>query len=115
MIKNNLGYFDYSRYKYYDYTLNHLADIFYVLNSSVNFLIYYLMGQAFRNEFLKLMSTTPCLKNLVCCEIPNVSKSKTFYSGSESSKTQFSNTKMGEGKNDFSKSASSSLEKGLDL
>jgi hypothetical protein len=30
---------------YYDYAINHLADIFYVFNSSVNFIIYCLLGR----------------------------------------------------------------------
>ena len=47
-------YFDYEKYLYYDYPLNHLADIFYVLNSAVNFIIYFLMGTSFRSQFLKL-------------------------------------------------------------
>ncbi|CAL8121266.1 unnamed protein product [Orchesella dallaii] len=49
-----------SQFKYYDYTINHLADIFYVLNSSVNFCIYCLLGKSFRTVFLKVMSSIGC-------------------------------------------------------
>ncbi|CAL8085397.1 unnamed protein product [Orchesella dallaii] len=43
-----------TQWKHYDYPINHLADIFYVLNSSVNFLIYCLLGSTFRAVFLKI-------------------------------------------------------------
>jgi len=49
------GYFDYDKYEYYDYLINQLADIGYVLNSSVNFLIYYLLGKTFRHQTILLI------------------------------------------------------------
>lgn len=39
---------------YYDYTINNLADIFYVLNSSSNFVIYCVMGKRFRDVCCKV-------------------------------------------------------------
>jgi len=46
-----------SKWEYYEYPINHLADIFYVLNSSVNFLIYSLFGSTFRTVFMKIFRT----------------------------------------------------------
>ncbi|CAL8085443.1 unnamed protein product [Orchesella dallaii] len=43
-----------SKWTHYDYTINHLADIFHVLNSSLNFLIYCLFGSKFRSVFLEM-------------------------------------------------------------
>jgi len=43
-----------SKYDHYEYTINHLADTFYVLNSSVNFLICCLFGSKFRRVFLEM-------------------------------------------------------------
>lgn len=45
-------------YNYYDYIINVLADIFYVLNSSVNFVIYCVMGRRFRD----IVKEKCCLK-----------------------------------------------------
>ncbi|ODM93732.1 FMRFamide receptor [Orchesella cincta] len=50
-----------SKWSHYDYPINHLADIFYVLNSSVNFLIYCMFGSKFRSVFLKMFKV-PCAK-----------------------------------------------------
>lgn len=38
--------------EYYEYDINILADVFYVLISSVNFVVYCLLGNKFRSTFL---------------------------------------------------------------
>jgi hypothetical protein len=48
------NYFD-PKLNYYEYTINHLSSVFYVLNSSVNFIICFLMVKKFRMSFLRLM------------------------------------------------------------
>ncbi|OXA39649.1 FMRFamide receptor [Folsomia candida] len=53
-----IGYFipldlDHNNFHFF---LNLLADFFYVVNSSVNFLIYYLLGKKFRAEFLTVFA-----------------------------------------------------------
>ena len=53
-VMNYANYFHFKEYKYYDYTISYLADIFYVLNSSLNFVIYYLMVKEFRSSFFKM-------------------------------------------------------------
>ncbi|ODM91968.1 FMRFamide receptor, partial [Orchesella cincta] len=49
-----------SQHEYYDYTINHLADILYVLNSSVNFFIYCLLGKSFRAVIVKVLNSVGC-------------------------------------------------------
>ncbi|KAJ6640988.1 G-protein coupled receptor daf-37 [Pseudolycoriella hygida] len=44
------------KYNYYDYIINTLADIFYVLNSSVNFIIYCVLGKSFRTVFFRVFN-----------------------------------------------------------
>jgi len=51
-------YFDPNE-KYDAYIINHLSSLFYVLNSSVNFTIYLLMVQKFRDRFYQIFCR-PC-------------------------------------------------------
>lgn len=46
--------FDYNNWDYYDYSINQLADVFYVLNSSINFVVYCAMGSTFREHCKQL-------------------------------------------------------------
>lgn len=41
---------------WWEFTINNLSDIFYVLNSSVNFVIYCVVGKKFRAVFCKVFS-----------------------------------------------------------
>jgi hypothetical protein len=56
------NYFD-PKLQYDAYIINHLSSLFYVLNSSANFVVYFLMVEKFRKSFLKLFCRCyPCSK-----------------------------------------------------
>jgi hypothetical protein len=82
-ILSYVNYFEIPPNDYYDYAINHLADIFYVVNSSVNFIIYCLLGRKFRGEFLKILRKAGCLSQ--------DEESKTRSSGSTSVQSTVSN------------------------
>ena len=44
------------------YLVRGIHDVMLVLNSSVNFLIYYVTGQNFRDEFMKVLKMLNCFK-----------------------------------------------------
>ncbi|CAL8085441.1 unnamed protein product [Orchesella dallaii] len=64
-----------SKWTHYDYAINHLADIFYVLNSSINFLIYCLFGSKFRSVFLKMFRSPFVKRENVALADSHVSRS----------------------------------------
>lgn len=68
------------KYDYYEYAINNLSDVFYVLNSSANFVIYSVWGRNFRRVFCKMFYTWGDSKTSTLSRNGGCSKSEQGFS-----------------------------------